>query len=53
MVPLVPILGILVCFSMMYSLCWENWTRLFVWLAIGLVIYFTYSRTHSHLANKP
>ena len=53
MVPLVPILGILVCFSMMYSLGWENWTRLFVWLAIGLVIYFTYSRTHSHLAKKP
>jgi APA family basic amino acid/polyamine antiporter len=24
-----------------------NWARLFIWLAIGLVIYFTYSRHHS------
>ena len=52
LVPLAPILGILVCFAMMYSLGWENWARLFVWLFIGLVIYFTYSRTHSHLARK-
>jgi APA family basic amino acid/polyamine antiporter len=49
LVPLTPILGILVCGLMMYGLGWENWTRLFAWLAIGLVIYFTYSRSHSHL----
>jgi APA family basic amino acid/polyamine antiporter len=49
LVPLVPILGMLVCFAMMYSLGWENWMRLFVWLFIGLAIYFGYSRTHSHL----
>jgi APA family basic amino acid/polyamine antiporter len=30
----------------------ENWLRLFVWLAIGLVIYFAYSRKHS-LLNAP
>ena len=48
-VPVVPILGMLVCFSMMYSLGTETWTRLFVWLAIGLVVYFGYSRYHSRL----
>ena len=36
---------------MMFGLGWENWLRLFVWLAIGLVIYFAYSRRHSHLQN--
>ncbi|MBF0491099.1 MAG: amino acid permease [Candidatus Omnitrophica bacterium] len=51
-VPLFPILGILVCFSMMYSLNRETWLRLVVWLAIGLVVYFTYSRHHSRLNQK-
>ena len=49
LVPLVPIMGILWNFSMMYSLGWDNWIRLFVWLAIGQVIYFAYSRQHSKL----
>ena len=48
-VPLIPILGILVNFLMMYGLGWENWARLFVWLIVGLCIYFSYSRFHSHL----
>lgn len=48
-VPLVPLLGILVNFSMMYSLGPSNWLRLIVWLVIGQVIYFAYSRYHSHL----
>src|SRR3982074_2831103 len=43
--PVVAILGILVCGSMIYGLGWTNWLRLLVWLAIGLVIYFGYSRT--------
>jgi len=49
LVPLVPILGIVWNFAMMYSLGWSNWLRLVVWLVIGQVIYFTYSRHHSHL----
>jgi APA family basic amino acid/polyamine antiporter len=49
MVPLVPILGVLVCFAMMASLDVETWIRLVVWLVIGLCIYFGYSRHHSHL----
>jgi APA family basic amino acid/polyamine antiporter len=49
LVPLVPILGVVVCFAMMYSLDWITWGRLVVWLAIGLAIYFMYGRSHSHL----
>jgi APA family basic amino acid/polyamine antiporter len=46
LVPLVPVLGILVCLAMMASLDVETWYR----LVIGLCIYFSYSRHHSHLA---
>lgn len=49
---LVAPLGILLCGSMMVSLGWQNWVRLFGWLAIGLVIYFCYSRHHSHLGKE-
>jgi APA family basic amino acid/polyamine antiporter len=49
MVPLVPILGMAVCFAMMAALPADTWLRLVVWLAIGLIIYFTYSRHHSLL----
>jgi basic amino acid/polyamine antiporter, APA family len=49
LVPVVPILGVLVCFAMMASLDIDTWIRLVVWLAIGLAIYFGYSRHHSHL----
>jgi APA family basic amino acid/polyamine antiporter len=51
LVPLVPILGIIVNSAMIFGLGWPNWTRLGVWLAIGLVIYFAYSRHHSKLRN--
>ena len=53
LVPLVPILGILVCFAMMASLDMMTWIRLVTWLVIGLVIYFTYSRYNSHLVTDP
>jgi APA family basic amino acid/polyamine antiporter len=49
-VPVVPILGILICGYMMRSLPWATWERLIVWMVIGLVIYFFYSRSHSKLA---
>ena len=48
-VPLIPILGVVSNGFMMYKLGWVNWARLFVWLAIGLVVYFTYSRHHSRV----
>jgi APA family basic amino acid/polyamine antiporter len=50
-VPLVPILGILFNGYMMYKLGWVNWARLIVWLIIGLVVYFAYSRHHSRVSN--
>jgi amino acid transporter len=49
-VPFTPILGILTCLLLMFSLPAENWWRLIIWLLIGLVIYFSYGRKHSHLA---
>lgn len=42
-------LGALICLSMILSLGWENWTRLIVWMALGLLIYFAYGRYHSKL----
>ncbi len=49
LVPWVPVLGIAFNGYMMYKLGYVNWLRLVVWLAIGLVIYFTYSRHHSRI----
>ncbi|MBI1896718.1 MAG: amino acid permease [Acidobacteria bacterium] len=49
LVPVVPVLGILSNLFLMFGLGLENWMRLFVWLAIGLAIYFGYSRHRSHL----
>jgi len=49
--PLVAVLGIFSCGAMIYGLGWTNWVRLAVWLVIGLVIYFGYSRSHSNLEN--
>jgi APA family basic amino acid/polyamine antiporter len=47
--PWIPILGILSCLLLMFSLPTENWWRLFLWLLAGFVIYFAYSRRHSSL----
>jgi basic amino acid/polyamine antiporter, APA family len=48
-VPLVPILGILSCVLLMFSLPPENWWRLIIWLGLGFLIYFGYGRRHSVL----
>jgi APA family basic amino acid/polyamine antiporter len=42
-------LGMIVCLAQMLGLPADTWLRLFVWMAIGLVIYFFYSRHHSLL----
>jgi basic amino acid/polyamine antiporter, APA family len=49
MVPLFPILGVILCVALMLSLPVLTWIRFFIWLAIGLVIYFSYSSSHSKL----
>lgn len=51
LVPLVPILGIAVCFFMMVFLPFDTWIRLIVWMIIGLDIYLLYSVKHSHLTS--
>jgi len=50
-VPVVPILGIVFNGYMMYKLGWVNWARLIIWLVIGLIVYFSYSRYHSRVSN--
>jgi APA family basic amino acid/polyamine antiporter len=47
--PVVSVLGIVVCGAMIYGLGWTNWLRLIAWLAIGMIFYSTYGRKHSRL----
>ena len=42
--------GMVFCLYLMSALPWRTWERLFIWLAIGLAIYFAYGRNHSKLA---
>ena len=49
LVPLVPILAILSCGYLMAELPWPTWERFFIWLALGLVVYFAYGFRHSKL----
>ncbi|PYK77262.1 MAG: amino acid permease [Verrucomicrobia bacterium] len=49
LVPLFPILGVIMCFALMFSLPLETWVRFVVWLVIGLAIYFFYGSSHSRL----
>jgi basic amino acid/polyamine antiporter, APA family len=51
--PVVPILGILSCLLLMFSLPVENWVRLAVWLALGLIVYFAYGYRQSTLRKAP
>jgi len=45
--PWVPAVGTLICLYLMSGLPLRTWIRLFVWLAVGLTIYFTYGRFHA------
>ncbi|HEY9207108.1 MAG TPA: amino acid permease [Candidatus Methanoperedens sp.] len=46
-VPWVPIFGMLFSFAQMIALPVDTWLRLLIWMAIGLMIYFSYGRKHS------
>nr|MBP7273736.1 amino acid permease [Saprospiraceae bacterium] len=52
LVPIIPILGALICGAMIFGLGWENWMRLIVWLIIGFVIYFGYGIKNSKLQKQ-
>jgi len=49
LLPVVAMLGIVVCGAMIYGLGKETWLRLIVWLVVGMFIYFGYSAKHSKL----
>ncbi len=48
--PLIPSLGILFCFYLILHLSVFTWWRFIIWMSVGLVIYFSYSRKHSVIA---
>jgi len=47
--PLIPILGVLSSLGVMATLPRDTWFRLIIWMAIGIVIYFSYSRFNSKI----
>jgi len=51
-VPVVPILGILVCVLMMASLPIESWERLGIWMLVGVIIYYLYGKKHSKIRKE-
>lgn len=51
--PLIPGLGIIFCLYLLASLSEVTWIRFFVWMAAGLVIYFSYGRRRSLLNTAP
>jgi APA family basic amino acid/polyamine antiporter len=51
-VPWFPLIAVVLCGGLMLGLIVVTWLRFFGWLAIGLVIYFLYSRHHSEFARK-
>lgn len=49
LVPLFPLIGGALCIYLMTKLEGVTWLRFGAWLAVGLIIYFIYGRTHSRL----
>ncbi len=53
LVPLFPIISVILCGGLMTGLTVITWLRFVIWLALGLIIYFFYSRRHSEFAGQP
>ncbi|WP_280228743.1 APC family permease, partial [Nocardia cyriacigeorgica] len=51
-VPVLPILAALACLWLMLNLSIETWLRFVIWMALGTVVYFAYSRSHSMLRRQ-
>ena len=52
LVPLVPVLGVLFNLLLMVSLDSLTWKAFITWMVLGLIVYFTFSRHHSHLTGR-
>jgi basic amino acid/polyamine antiporter, APA family len=52
LVPWFPLISIVLCGGLMMGLTVITWLRFVIWLGIGLVIYFLYSRKHSEFATR-
>jgi len=52
-VPVVPVLAALAALYLMLNLPAATWVRFFIWMAVGLVVYFTYSASRSRLVTDP
>lgn len=50
--PLIPALGVLTSLGVMATLPGDTWWRLIIWMALGIIIYFTYGKKHSKISNK-
>jgi len=52
-VPVVPVLGAVICLAQMFSLPFDTWLRLIIWFAVGLLIYFLFGKKNSKLNHPP
>jgi APA family basic amino acid/polyamine antiporter len=52
LMPYIPILGILSCSYLIYHLPWFTILRFIIWMALGIVLYFVFSRSNSELEPK-
>ncbi|GAA1102308.1 amino acid permease [Tsukamurella strandjordii] len=51
-VPLVPILSVIACGWLMFNLSLETWVRFLIWMVLGVLVYFIYSKNHSVLGRR-
>jgi basic amino acid/polyamine antiporter, APA family len=52
-VPVIPVLSVCASLWLMLNLPAETWLRFGIWMVVGFVVYFLYSRSHSRLARRP